>query len=135
MYMGAYSTANALQRYQNDSVMMARPIELVIMLYEGMIKKIKLAKLYIGDGEMEMAHNCLITAQNIVDELLHSLDLQYEVSGSLMKLYEFMLFELREANMNKDTARLDELLPVVEQLRDAWQAIRTQGGHVYSIEE
>ena len=39
MYLGAYSTANALQHYQNNSVMMARPIELVIMLYEGMLKK------------------------------------------------------------------------------------------------
>ena len=135
MYLGAYSTANALQHYQNNSVMMARPIELVIMLYEGMLKKMKLAKLYIGDGEMEMAHKSLCGAQDIVCELLHSLDLHYEVSGSLMKLYDYMLHELTEANMEKTTERIDALIPVVEELRDAWQSIRNESGHVYTIEE
>ncbi len=135
MYLGAYSTANALQRYQNDSVMMARPIELVIMLYDGLIKKMKLAKLYIGDGELENAHKNLCSAQDIVCELLHSLDLHYEISGSLMKLYDYALHELSEANMEKSVERLDGLLPIIEELRDAWQAIRTESGHVYTIEE
>ncbi len=135
MYLGAYSTANALQRYQNDSVMMARPIELVIMLYDGLVKKIKLAKLYIGDGELEMAHKNLCKAQDIVCELLHSLDLHYEVSGNLMKIYDYALHELTEANMEKSTDRLDALLPIIEELRDAWQSIRNESGHVYSIEE
>lgn len=135
MYMGAYASANALNCYKNDSVMMARPIELVIMLYDGLIKKIKLAKLYIGDGEIEQAHNSLVRAQDIVGELLHSLNFNYEVADNLMKLYEFIIVELAEANMDKDVARLDGVLGIIEELRNTWHAIRNEGGHMYSIEE
>ncbi len=135
MYMSAYATANALQRYQNDNVMMARPIELTIMLYEGLIKKLKLAKLYTEECDYEKANKYFIGAQDIVDELLHSLDLRYEVSASLMKLYDFMLWETAQANMTKDVNLVEPVITIAEDLRDAWQAIRNECGHSYAIEE
>ncbi|MDO5111658.1 MAG: flagellar export chaperone FliS [Clostridia bacterium] len=133
--MSAYATANALQRYQNDNVMMARPIELTIMLYDGLIKKLKLAKLYTEDHDYAMANKCFIGAQDIIDELLHSLDLRYEVSSSLMKLYDFMLWQTAQANMAKDVSLVEPVISVAENLREAWQGIRNECGHTYAVEE
>lgn len=112
--------SNPYQQYQKQSVMTASSAELLLMLYNGCIKFIKLARQAIEDKDVQKSHNNLIKAQNIILEFMNTLDLDFEVSKSLMPLYEFIYWSLVRANVENDTQKLDEALELVTELRSTW---------------
>lgn len=112
--------SNPYQQYQKQSVMTASSAELLLMLYNGCIKFMKLARQGIEDKDVQKSHNNLIKAQNIIFEFMNTLDMDFEVSKSLMPLYEYIYWSLVRANVENDTAILDEALELVTELRDTW---------------
>ena len=67
---------------------------------------------------MQGAHDNIIKSQNILLEFMSSLDKSYEVSTSLLLLYDYMFRRLVEANVQKSTEILDEVLDLTKQLLD-----------------
>lgn len=112
---------NPYDKYQQNSIMTATPEELTLMLYNGAIKFINKAKLSIEKKQMEGAHNNIIRAQDIITHLNVTLDMNYEISKNLSQLYDFMLEKLVDANIKKSVEPLDEILPLIEDLRDTWK--------------
>lgn len=134
--MYASSNAVLLNKYQSDSVMTASPVDLIIMLYEALIKQVKLGDIFMEQGDFERANQHLAKAQDIISELLNSLDLRYPLSTDLMRLYDFMLQELTQINLHKDRERVPALLEIISSLRSAWVDIRSAGEvRAYAIEE
>ena len=134
--MYASSNAVLLNKYQSDSVMTASPVDLIIMLYEALIKQVKLGDIFMEQGDFEQVNQHLSKAQDIISELLNSLDLRYPLSTDLMRLYDFMLQELTEINLHKDRERVPALLEIISSLRSAWVDIRSAGEvRAYAIEE
>jgi flagellar protein FliS len=64
-------------------------------------------------------------AQAIVTELDVTLDREYELSEGLAQMYEYMNRRLMEANLEKDTEILKEVLTYSETLRDTWKEAMT----------
>lgn len=112
---------NPYAKYQQNSIMTATPEELTLMLYNGVIKFINQAKLSIEESKMENVHNYIIRAQDIITHLNITLDMNYEISKNLNTLYDFMLEKLIDANIKKSKEPLDEILPLIEDLRDTWK--------------
>ena len=133
--MYATSDAALLNKYQNDSVMTASPMDLVVMLYDAQIKQIKLSDIFLENREYEKVNQHLSRAEDIVSELLCSLDLSYPISEELMKLYDFMLQELIQINLQKDRSRIPPLLEIVESLREAWVSVRNGSARAFAVEE
>jgi flagellar protein FliS len=115
--------------YRKQQALTASPVELIIMLYDGLKKNIVLGQRAIGKNDVQKAHNYLIKAQDIVSELIKSLDMNYEVSKELMDLYQFMLENLMDANVKKDAEILNPVIDMVESLREAWREVdsKTKG--------
>lgn len=116
----AFNKNNAHQQYQNNMVKTASPQELTLMLYNGLIKFLNLAKLGIEEKSIEKANNNINKSQDIIVEFMSTLDMNYEVSAGLMSLYDYMYTRLVEANLKKDKVILEEMLMFAEQLRDTW---------------
>ena len=74
---------NPYQSYKQNSVSTAPPGELTLMLYNGCLKFITLAKKAINDGNMEAKNTNLIKAQNIINELIVTLNMDVKVSNDL----------------------------------------------------
>lgn len=119
--MIAYNAQNSYNQYRENSVMSAKPEELTLMLYNGLVKFIMRGKDAIEQKKMEDAHVNIVKAQNIIGEFIRTLDLQYEVSIGLELMYDYMLRRLMEANMHKDVSILDEVLGYARELRDTWE--------------
>ncbi len=119
-------TYQALNQYKQNAVLTATPEELTLMLYDGAIKFMNIAKYSIENKELEKAHSSLIRAQDIILELNYSLDMNYEVSKGLRELYEFVLAKLVDANINKDTKAIDEALIIINDMRDTWKEVIKQ---------
>lgn len=90
------------------------------MLYNGAIRFIKLGIAAIEQKDMNSKHMNFIKAQNIVDELQATLDMNYEISRNLVSLYDYIQSKLFEANAKKDKAAANESLNLITELRDTW---------------
>ena len=111
---------NAYQKYQSNVVNTATPQELTLMLYNGLVKFLKLSIQSMDEKSIEKTNNYIIRSQDIITEFICTLDMQYEVSKSLMALYDYMNRRLIEANLKKEKAIVEEVLGFAEELRDTW---------------
>jgi flagellar protein FliS len=98
----------------------ANPEELTFMLFNGLVKFIMKAQYAISKNDLEGANENIIKSQEIITELMSSLDEKYEISASLMLLYDYMLRRLIDANLQKSSEILDEILEFAKELRDTW---------------
>ena len=116
------SYRNAQDVYKQNQILNATPKKLVIMLYEGAIKNLKLAELSAADKKIEATSNALIKAQEIIQELMVTLDFKNggEVAENLNQLYDFYLTELIKANRSKDPESIKKVREPLEELRDTW---------------
>ena len=115
------SISNPYQTYQQNSVMTASPQELTLMLYNGCLKFIKLAKRAMAEGKFEEKNINLIKAQNIIQEMQITLNREIEVADGMSQLYEYIYNRLIEANMKNDAEILEEAEGQVTELRDTWK--------------
>ena len=115
------------KEYLKQGVMTASPAELVAMLYGACIKNLRLAVMAYGEfKDVCTTNNCLIKAQKIISELMNCLDMSFELSTNLMKVYEFMLRELRTANIQKDMSRIEPIIGMLESMCDTWHSVAQQ---------
>lgn len=110
----------AYSQYKENSIFTASPEELTLMLYNGLVKFIMQAQASIDENNIERANNSIIRAQDIIAEFQATLDKKYEISKSLMLLYDYMYRRLLEANIKKDKLILEEVLGLAKELRDTW---------------
>ncbi|MED4780408.1 flagellar export chaperone FliS [Brevibacillus choshinensis] len=112
---------NAAQTYQSNQVTTATPADLTLMLYNGALKFIKQAKSAIEEKNVAKAHEASLKVQNILYELMSTLNNDYSISKEFIKLYEYMLQRTIEANMRKDLDILNEVEDLFVQFRDTWK--------------
>jgi len=118
--------AQAYDQYRKASVETVAPEKLLLMLYDGAIKKICNAKIAIGDKDINRAHQEIMKAEDIIMELMCTLNMDYEISNGLFSLYEYLHNQLVQANFKKDIELLDEVEGFLSELRDAWrEAMKT----------
>ena len=113
---------NAAQTYQSNQVTTATPADLTLMLYNGAIKFIKQVKSGIEEENIAKAHEASLKVQNILYELMSTLNNDYPISKEFAKLYEYMLQRTIEANVKKDIDILNEVEDLFVQFRDTWKA-------------
>ncbi|HDI6349179.1 TPA: flagellar export chaperone FliS, partial [Escherichia coli] len=94
------------QAYQTNSINTATPGELTLMLYNGALKFIKLAKAAIAEQRFDKAHENNMKVQNIIQELMITLDRKYPVAEQMFLLYEYIHQRMVEANIKKEAAIL-----------------------------
>lgn len=113
------------ERYKSNSVAVASSEQLLIMLVDGAVKYTKVARLAIIKGDKERAHKELIRVQEIFGELISSLDVKTGTfTEELLIIYCCIRQKLIEANIKKDVAIIDEVLPLIEQVRDTWHEVK-----------
>ncbi len=112
------------QAYQQSSVTTATADRLILMLYDGAVSFLNRAETAMSDGDNEEANKLVIKAQDIVAELICSLDFEKggQIAKDLYSIYEYLNFRLVQANVRKDPAISAEVRSLIGQLREAWDA-------------
>lgn len=118
---------NLYDQYKATAVQTAKPGKLLLMLYDGLLLALKQAKQNIEDGALSEAHRQLIKAQDIVTELMCTLNMEYDIAKNLYQLYDYFKRRLIEANVRKDAGIVEEVLSFIKELRDAWEVAVRQG--------
>ena len=125
MYASNNAYASAGNLYRSNEVLTASKKKLVIMLYDGAAKNLKLAKLAIEDKKIERVNILIIKTQNILVELMSTLNFEDggDVANHLMALYEYMYQKTIRANIDKNSEILDEVIGYLQELSDTWSQI------------
>jgi flagellar protein FliS len=113
-------TSTPQNKYQQSSVQTASPAQLILMLYDGAIRFIKQGIDGIENKEYQKANYSLIRAQQIVNELIASLDHEYPISSNLLEIYDYMIRKLLEANTRKSKQSAVEVIKLLNELRESW---------------
>lgn len=111
--------------YKQNQVTTASPKNLVILLYEGCIKKIRLAELALEDNRLDLVNENLIKAQDIISELQNTLNMDAggEIAENLDALYDYLLNELYQANVHKDEEKMILVREKMDELLESWKEI------------
>lgn len=120
--------AQVYDQYRKTSVETLSPAKLLLMLYDGALNSLRIAKKAIEEKDISQAHTQLIKVQDIVTELMSTLNMEIPISKQLYALYDYIQRRLIEANTNKDTLIIDEVYQFINELRDTFdQAAREAG--------
>ncbi|MCA0988893.1 flagellar export chaperone FliS [Guptibacillus algicola] len=117
---------NPYQTYQQNSVTTSSPQELTLMLYNGCLKFIRMAAIAMKKGNVEGKHTNIMKAQNILEELRATLNMDMELSKSMDSLYEFMIGQLVSANINNSIETLQGVEELAEEFRNTWKEAMEQ---------
>ncbi|MFC5401745.1 flagellar export chaperone FliS [Cohnella soli] len=113
------------QAYKQSSVQTANGGQLIIMLYEGAIRFTRMGIEGIRGKDIESANLNFSKAQGVVNELIASLNKDYEIAQHLIRIYEYLLHLLIQANIQKNPAKAQEAIGHLTELLEAWkQAVK-----------
>ena len=116
---------NQVAVYKETSVTTQNKVRLIVMLYDGAIKFMKLAIRELEAGNYEAKGRYINKAIDIIEELNAVLDpgASGEIVANLRKLYLFMNNHLTEANTKRDPQMIREVIALMEELNQGWRAI------------
>ena len=127
MYTNSRSAAHAYANVGLETgVAAASPHQLIVMLYEGAELSIRMAIKHMNEGDVAQKCAAIGKASHIIlDGLRAALDPQQggDIAARLDGLYDYMNKRLMLANLNNQTAPLEEVLGLLRELREAWQQI------------
>ncbi|MHC4259300.1 MAG: flagellar export chaperone FliS [Planctomycetota bacterium] len=111
--------------YQDAAVTTQSKGRLIVLLYEGAIKFMKLAVKELEVHNYEAKGRYINKAQDIITELNAVLDVDAggEIAANLRKLYLFMNDRLSQANTKRDPQMIREVITLMEELNQGWKAI------------
>ena len=122
---GMNNSGHAFDSYKSTQIQTANQGQLIIMLYEGAIRFLGQSKEMIAEKKLDKAHNFIMKAQDIVTELMTSLDLEKggKIAENLLSIYIYVNKRLVEANIKKDPAIIDEAAKIFNDLLISWRQV------------
>jgi flagellar protein FliS len=119
------SNTNPYNQYKQTQITTANQGKLIVMLYDGAIKFLNIALDNMSPKTYDVVNNNIIKAQDIITELLLSLNMDEggEISQNLFNLYMYFKRQLLEANIRKDAEILNHIVKLLKELREAWDQI------------
>ena len=104
----------------------ASPHQLILLLMEGALIAINMAKVKINEGNVEERGNAISKAISIIDDGLRAslnLELGGEIAQNLDALYDYMARQLFIANLKKSPVILDQIYQLLSEIKQAWESI------------
>ncbi|NFE60757.1 flagellar export chaperone FliS [Clostridium botulinum] len=113
--------SNGYTAYKTNSVNYASKDQLLLMLVDGAVKFAKIARQAIIDKNIKKSHENIVKTEDIFTELRATIDTSAgEWAQNMFDVYGFINDKLFEANLKKDEKIMDEVIPLIEEIRDIW---------------
>lgn len=130
----ANNAPKSQSEYLRQKVATASKGELTLMLFEGCCKFLKRAEAAFELREtskdpreriaqIEIINTNIIKAENIIMELMTSLNFDYDISHKLYPVYNYLYRELLRINFEKDGKALPAVTEVMEWYYDIWKEV------------
>ncbi|MCP9758624.1 flagellar export chaperone FliS [Aquitalea sp. S1-19] len=106
----------------------ASPVELVLVLFDGLMEELARARAHIEHGRYEEKGDSITKCINILNGLSGALDFDSggEVVTNLARLYDYCAYRLYDASVKLEVGQIDEVLALLAQLKGGWIGVRDQ---------
>lgn len=117
-----------VRQYEQTQVVTSSGVQLVVLLYDGAIQSIEMARREIQAKNVREKARHLGRAIAIIGELNSVLDYEQggDIARSLRRLYDYMMAELVEVNARSNERKLEGPLRCLTTLREAWREVAAQ---------
>ncbi|WP_435104266.1 flagellar export chaperone FliS [Arhodomonas sp. AD133] len=124
---------NAYQQVGRSSANYADPWQLTEMLFSGALERIAQAKGAMERGDTAAKGERIGKAIGILDGLRGGLDHQAggDLAANLDALYDYMQRRLVSANARNDAAALDEVIALLREIKEGWDAIPAEARNAH----
>ncbi len=115
-----------IDSYKKMQIETADPATLILMLFDRAIVLLDKAKNEIIEKQYEEKGYSLTKVNEIIAELSGTLDMEKggEIATSLLRLYNFVMREIIDADTNLNTNAIDNARRIVSELRESWVRIK-----------
>lgn len=114
-----------VRQYHETQARTADRGRLLLMVHDAAIGAVRDCQRLMRAADLPGKGVQMDRAIRAVGELRQSLDMEKgrEIARSLDRLYDFMLFRMREANLNNDAEHLEVVARILEDLRATWSQV------------
>lgn len=119
---------NGYDQYKAQSINTMTSGELLMLLYDELVKRILRAELALDQENYDLFSQSIDRSRDIVRYLNDTLDRKIPISAELSRMYEFFQFELSRVSASRKKEILQELKPLVEELRSSFREAQKTGG-------
>jgi len=114
--------AQGYQQYKQQSVNTMTQGELLIVLYDELVKRTARAGIALGQKDYPLFEASVDRCLDILHYLDDTLDRQYPISAELHRLYDFFCYDFNRVKAGRNQEELAKLRPMVTDLRDSFRA-------------
>lgn len=114
--------ARGYQQYKQQSISSMTPGELLMLLYDELVKRSTLAGIALDKQDWPLFEASLDRCVDIVNYLDETLDHKYPISHDLSRMYDYFTFEMERIKAGRNKKELDRLRPMLADMRDAFRA-------------
>lgn len=115
---------NPYQVYQKNSIMTMTRGEMLSKLYDKIIQELTASKLKMEKKDVHLYKEIdasLKKAKAILNYLKSTLNFKYDVANNLNKLYDYFISQIMASYVNKDSAPLEEIIPMITDLQSTYE--------------
>ena len=116
------------QQYKQQSVGSMTSGELLLLLYDELVKRATMASIALDKGEFPAFEAAVERCIDIVNYLDETLDRQYPISQDLGRMYEYFTYQLGAIKIGRNKQELEKLRPMLAEMRDAFHTAEKNSG-------
>lgn len=113
--------ARGYQQYKQQSINSMTPGELLLLLYDELVKRSTLASMALDRADWPLFEASLDRCTDIVNYLDETLDHQYPISHDLSRMYDYFTYEMSRIKAGRNKKELERLRPMLADMRDAFR--------------
>ncbi len=115
------------QQYKEQSINTMTQSELLLLLYDELVKRMTQAELALDKKEYPLFESSVQRSIDIIQYLSDILDRQYPISHDMARLYEYFIYELGRTRIGRRKDLLTDVKSKVSELRDAFREAAKDG--------
>ena len=108
------------QQYKQQSVNSMTPGELLLLLYDELVKRGTIASIALDKADYPTFEAAIDRCVDIINYLDETLDRQYPISRDLGRMYEYFTYQLGAIKIGRNKRELEQLRPMLSEMRDAF---------------
>lgn len=109
------------QQYKQQSINSMTPGELLLLLYDELVKRSTLASIALNKQDWPTFEGAMDRCIDIVNYLDETLDHRYPISRDLSRMYDYFTYQMGRIKIGRNKRELERLSPMLADMRDTFR--------------
>ena len=123
---------NGYQKYKEQSIYSMSGVELLLMLYDEALKRLRMAECALEDKDYGVFDNCITRTVRIVRYLNSILDMEQPISQEFRRIYEYMFYDLGAIRAGRER-RKDNIAQIIRIMSEFRAGFEEAGKEVREV--